>query len=263
VAEPAPTDQANPDRWILVAGLDNLRDIGGYVAADGRTVRWGRVYRSDGLAHVQPDGLAALHALRIGAVFDLRNDVERAQRPNPAPFAGQGISIDHGIDFFGGSLLHPRQTYADGEALLATLYLGMVELAGPATAEVLVGTARSLTNGGSALVHCVAGKDRTGFVTAILLRALGVDRDTVLDDYELTPPGHLLPRDVPFVAELLNLGMGSDAIEAFLGTPRASLAAALDHIDDVHGGADRYLTGVGGMPVAEIDALRQHLLETI
>ncbi len=266
-----PTAGAQPDapqvvddprqRRITIAGLDNLRDIGGYVGADGRAVRWGQVYRSDGLSHLRPGGLAALQTLRIAAVFDLRNDGERAQRPNPEPFAGRGLSIEHGVDFFDGAALISRQTYDDGAQLLTDLYLGMVERAGRATAEVLTGMTLAVAEGGSVVFHCVAGKDRTGFVAAILLRTLGVDRDTVLDDYELTPPGHLLPRDVAFVTELRNLGMGSDAIEAFLGTPRTSLAAALDRIDEAHGGTEAYLSDVGGMPMHGIESLRHLLLE--
>ncbi len=110
-----------------------------------------------------------------------------------------------------------------------------------------------------AVVHCLGGKDRTGMVIALLLCALGADRGTVLDDYELTSRCHAAR--VPEVVEAFTqLGIGRPAGEAIMSTPRWAMAQALRELDQEHGGIRRYLLGPGGMTPQTLSALHANLV---
>ena len=109
-----------------------------------------------------------------------------------------------------------------------------------------------------AVFHCHAGKDRTGVVAAVLLRLLGVDRDVVLDDYELTARYRLRSQQEGTFQRLVKLGLTPEAAASVLGTPRPAMAAALDAVDEV--GVEGWLLGPAGMARADLDRLRRSLV---
>jgi protein-tyrosine phosphatase len=112
-----------------------------------------------------------------------------------------------------------------------------------------------------AVCHCHGGKDRTGVVAAVLLLALGVDRETVLDDYEATRRYRLIEDQQDSLANILASGVSPEAAAGVLGTPRWAMAAAVDAIDDAHGGIDAYLSGPAGLTLGEVSDLRDQLID--
>jgi protein-tyrosine phosphatase len=119
--------------------------------------------------------------LDLRAVYDLRGDVERAERPNPVPSRNLPVlsrapDDDSAITFDG-------TTAGDGERVLQDLYCRHIQYAAKTIGELFAALARA--DSPPAVFHCHAGKDRTGVVAALLLEALGVGRDDVLDDYDL------------------------------------------------------------------------------
>ncbi|WP_261568303.1 tyrosine-protein phosphatase [Frankia gtarii] len=172
LAAPAPPD---------VAGLVNLRDVGGMSTADGRRTRPGVLYRSE-MPKVgdRPPPESMVWPPRT--VIDLRSAVERG--PNPHPLAALGAEI-RVFPLLGDDAAPGRHTAASGamEAGLQALYVAMVEHAAPQLAAIVdvVSTAP-----GPVLVHCAAGKDRTGVTIAVLLRLAGVVERDVLADYAAT-----------------------------------------------------------------------------
>jgi protein-tyrosine phosphatase len=109
--------------------------------------------------------------------------------------------------------------------------------------------------------HCHAGKDRTGVVAALLLEALGVDREAVLDDYELTSRYRSRAQQDPTFRRLVEqFAMAPAAAAGVLNTPRWAMEEALDHLDREHGGIDQYLTGPAKMRPSDVEALRTRLL---
>jgi protein-tyrosine phosphatase len=239
-------------RRVPFAGALNFRDIGGYPVAGGAMTRWRAVYRSDSLHFLTSADLAVFDALGVITVYDLRRDDEVASFPGPRDHVR--LLIPTGDLAASAPGLRTRQ---DGEAWLAADYRSMLATAGPAFGRLLSRLADDA--GLPAVIHCLGGKDRTGMSIALLLSALGADRETVLDDYELTSRCHAAR--VPEVIETFaRLGIGRPAGEAIMSTPRWAMAEALQALDQEHGGIRRYLLGPGGMTPPTLDALRANLI---
>lgn len=162
-------------RHPVVEGLHNIRDVGGYRAGDYVT-RWNTLYRSDALHRLTDKGRQEFAALGISTVIDLRDDNERAYAP---PALNQPIRIIANPIFQGvdGML---RET----EMGMEDFYREMTESYGQNVVSAIRHIAR--VEQPATLVHCTAGKDRTGTTIALTLTTLGVDRDDVLHDYAET-----------------------------------------------------------------------------
>ena len=240
-------------RRVPFAGALNFRDIGGYPVAGGGVTRWRAVYRSDSLHYLTDADLAPFDALGVKMVYDLRRPGEIARFPGPRDYVRLQIPSGDLAAWPAASL----QTRRDGEEWLAADYLSMLAGAAPDFGSLLA----RLADDGSlpAVVHCLGGKDRTGMAIALLLTALGADRGTVLDDYELTSRCHTAR--VPEVVEALaRLGIGRPAGEALMSTPRWAMAQALRELDQAYGGIREYLLGPGGMSAQTLSALRANLV---
>lgn len=227
---------------VPLEGNFNLRDLGGYVAADGRVVRDGCLFRSDELHALTDADLAVVAGLGIQVLFDLRSDAERTLRPNPtltgveiherqAPSSesnaqtleeqiATGVTPQRDDEEFGG-------IYVMLLTYLAKDLRRVVELAADASQRPL-------------LFHCVAGKDRTGIASALLLGLLGVPDETILDDYELTTQ-FWTPGRMEQLAEFLDEhGADHDHIRYLISARRPVLAKALAHLHATWGGYDEY-----------------------
>jgi protein-tyrosine phosphatase len=246
------------DRRLPFEGLQNFRDLGGYAANHGRTTRWGLVFRADSLHKLTAADMAAFEQLGMGSVFDLRGDEERRTHPNPVrstqlAIVGQAIP---GRD--GGALPDAAGLPPDGELILRDLYIGMLEHSAGLFGKLLTG----LLEPGAlpAVFHCHAGKDRTGMTAALLLLALGVDRETVLDDYELTRRYRTSEHQQDTYERLVSRGLSPEAAAGVLSAPRWAMSDALDALEGVHGGIETYLTTRAGMAESQLDRLRTLLL---
>ncbi|MGA2209804.1 MAG: tyrosine-protein phosphatase [Acidimicrobiales bacterium] len=244
-------------RRVPFEGVVNFRDLGGYETATGQRTVWGAVFRSDNLYRLSTADLTRFDALGVRSVFDLRSDDEREQHPNPVP--SRQIALESRV---------PRREFTDGSSLrfaidaetrLREVYLAIVATAGPLFGELFAALAEP--DGLPAVIHCAGGKDRTGLAVALLLGALGVDRDTILYDYELTGKSQTAERHQEILERFVATGMSPEAAHALLGAPRWVMEAALDVIDDEYGGAEGYLRGPAGLRTTTLDALRMLLLE--
>jgi protein-tyrosine phosphatase len=241
------------DRRIPFEGIWNFRDLGGYPSASGGTTRSGLVYRSDSLHLLTTRDLELFDRLGIQAIYDLRRDDERAEYPGPRPHVPLSIYGGNlpGVD---PSTLLDREA---GERWLSDDYRGMLANAGPTFGRLFTELAGPAA--GPAVFHCMGGKDRTGMASALLLSWLGVDRDTVLDDYELTT----VYSDSERVAEVVVLfgesGICAAAAGGMLSTPRWAMAGALELLDDQYGGIERYLVEQAEMDPEVMVALRNRL----
>jgi protein tyrosine/serine phosphatase len=238
-------------RRLAWEGCLNARDLGGYDTADGRQTRWGAVVRSDSPAGLTPAGRAALAGYGVRAIIDLRLGDEIARSPNP--FAEPG---DHGIAYRNLSVIDPAAGYPPGTLTLAENYLWMLDRFGGFVAEVLAAIAAAPEGG--VLVHCAAGKDRTGLISALLLGLVGVPAETIAADYALTAE-LLRPRD----QEWLEHGPGERADrEAMLARYAATAEVMLEvlrGLDERHGGVEGYLRAAGATP-ADLERVRARLL---
>lgn len=241
-------------RQIPFAGALNFRDIGGYPVAGGNATRWNLIYRSDSLHYLTTVDLPAFDALGIATIYDLRRPAEVEQFPGPRAYVRHEIPSRD----LGQEPTTNLATHREGEEWLLADYLGMLAVAAPSFGRLFAGFARAERL--PAVVHCFGGKDRTGLAIALLLTALGVDRATVLDDYELTSVCTAARR--PQVVDLfVASGIARPTAEGLLGTPRWVMAAALAELDDAYGGIDRYLLGPCGMDGQTLNTLRSSLAD--
>lgn len=238
----------------------NLRDLGGYVGADGRRVRWGAVFRSAALHGLSSADAERVDALGIRTVYDLRVAGERVSAPISVPPPATTVHLP-----LGGGRVEPEEMLRQVAAgatpthVLVGIYTGVLDESAASLGILLRGLIEKPL---PALVHCAYGKDRTGVAAAMLLLALGVDRDQVVAEYALTAPAPAEQRTRR--AEVLRL-LEELALtpERLAGLSRAEpevLAAALDHLDERYGGHHAYLTGPAGLREHEVEQLRAVLL---
>lgn len=238
-AIPAP---ATPARVILLEGSRNFRDLGGYVAADGRRVRYGRLFRSGTLASLTPAGQHGLAALGIRTVCDLRTTRERLSEPSVAlPATVRTLSWDYELDHGAvmGAVLAGVPTPEGVRAAVMEFYRTAPEDFAGRFAQIFRALGRAEA---PLLLHCTAGKDRTGVAAALLLTALGVGRREVLADYALSDQVTDFERIVSEGESWRFLRTLPPQVRAplFASEP-GYIEAMLDQVCGRHGSVERYL----------------------
>ncbi|MEV7611527.1 tyrosine-protein phosphatase [Streptomyces sp. NPDC089799] len=186
-----------PSRVLAVPGTVNARDTGGYTTYDGKTTRWGVLYRSETLSKLPPEGVTALGRLGLGSVIDLRTapeiQADGADRlPSGVTPVAQPVDDTSLFAFIGQVVRSKDPAYqqaqlANGkaEARMTALYRGFVT--NPANRAALGAAIRSTANSSKPVMfHCSAGKDRTGVLADTILRAVGVPASTSQQDYLLS-----------------------------------------------------------------------------
>ena len=259
--------RSTPSRWLPLEGATNFRDIGGYRAADGRRVKWGMVYRSDRLWRLTERDLARLSQLGLKQLFDLRTPEEQAMQPNRLPESDPPAVVTLTISPQANGALEELMRLGriwekidatdisadDTRRVMCRFYRSYVV---DHTAEY-GSFLRRLAGAGRypALVHCAAGKDRTGVAAALVLRTLGVSRDQILDDYQLTN------RVVGTWGRQMHDGELPDHISVVIGAHPDFLLSALEAMDELCGSFEGYLREALGVSDDLRDELRAALLE--
>jgi protein-tyrosine phosphatase len=257
-----------------IEGLYNFRDTGGTPLADGGSTRSGVLFRSDALSALTPAGLDALAASDIGVIVDFRTPGERESSPDRLPptrgFRVVELSILEGAmgemagKFVGASTAVSPEVIAQAMAALPSLgelYIGMLQHGAASFAEVARLIAASTDVAPTAvLVHCTAGKDRTGVATALILDAVGADRAAVIADYASSQDNLAGPwaDGMTQMVSSFGLPITPELSELITGTPPAAMQAALEWTDAGFGGAAGYLQS-GGLSDDELAALRRRL----
>ena len=241
-----PTIVSDPRRLIALEAAHNVRDLGGYVIGDGRTIAWGRLLRGDGLHHLTPADLEALTPIGLRTVIDLRTPGEVDER-GAFPTDRMPVELVHQpvIDTTWSRDDVPRfDAAAHSEVEFLTFaYATMLAEGGDRFGAAI----RRLAAPGAlpAIFHCAAGKDRTGIMAALLLAGLGVDDDVIVADYGLTAAGiermkAWLGRHFPDRAQLM-----AETPSAFFAAHPEAMQRTLDAIRRQHGSVARYLGRVG------------------
>jgi protein-tyrosine phosphatase len=243
--------ESSPRRSLL-DGASNFRDLGGYPTVDGRVVRTGRVFRSGALHALTDADHERLRVLGVQVAVDLRPPEEQAAEPTNAPF----LRILR-VPLMRGERTSDLSALANGEGYLRDRYTEIVLDRAPDIGTIF----RSLAHedGLPAVIHCAAGKDRTGVVSAILLLTLGVDEQTVLDDYELTLEYAAAARVEELTSKLSGSGLRPAVVAGLLGTSRSALAEAIALLRLEHGTVEDYLVGAAGVSPADLITLRERL----
>jgi protein-tyrosine phosphatase len=226
---------------LAVNGTVNFRAVWAR-AGDGAALRPGILFRSDALHELGPDGRAALEALGVVRVIDLRSDDEVEHSPDDLD--GLGIEVDR-VALMAGSVRDSmaQMAGAAGHAFgLVDVYVALLQ-----DGDALGRAVRLVAEGGPAVVHCTAGKDRTGLVVALTLLAVGVDLDPVLEDYSRTAANLEGVWVDAMTARMAAYGLPLDGVlrEIVAGSPAEAMRDALEQVVLVEGDATGYLDAIG------------------
>ena len=237
-------------RDLGLTGLPNARDLGGYPAADGRGVRAGLLLRSEALTNATPEDVTALRRW-VSARSSTCAATARSRCSARGPWPGRRVHVPT-ADLTQAVFSRMMSAGPDGEPLAEDdVYKVMIEMyrqfvadesCRAAYASALALVTEQASQGTPILFHCTAGKDRTGWLTAILLTALGADRETVYEDYLLTNQRAAEGRGAAARAKLLALlrqMVGErQPVAPLLDVRREYLQAAFDEAEAKHGSFD-------------------------
>jgi protein-tyrosine phosphatase len=241
----------NHPRSLTFSTSYNFRDVGGYAGLDGRTVSWRRLFRADSLHRLKGADLEAFSALGVKTVIDLRRpfEVEEHGRvPHTEGLDYQNLVLEH-VDW--ESVEHPADL--PHERWLADRYLNFAEdgQAGLAAALGVIADPAAAP----VVVHCMAGKDRTGVVCALTLSLLGVSDADIAQDYALTEvamaslTAYLLKTKPEVVQDKYHM----------FDCPQDAMLLFLNDLRERHGSVEKYVREIG-ISTDQLAALREHLL---
>ena len=255
-------------RHIPLEGVDNFRDFGDYPAAGGRRLRRGALYRSAGHSRATDADLERMAALDIAVIVDLRRMEERQREPSrrPAGFAGVVIANDRE---------HPEDAWhnhiVSGELSAQSFRDYLVEYYRAAPfddrhVDLFGRYFQSLAEAdGAVLIHCAAGKDRTGILAALTHHLAGVHPDDITADYLLTNNPARMAQRLPLVTQAIHEASGripdEAAVMTAMGVDALYLETAFAAIAERFGGTDAYLEQALGITPARRAAIAERLLD--
>ena len=236
-----------------IEGCFNIRDAGGWPTEDGRRMRTGVLYRADDPVRLTDEGRRRIAELGLRAVIDLR---QQAQFDRGYAFGDDAIThhiptVDRVIDVENP----PRFEQA---ADIVQLYEDMVVRGGPQIVRAVDTVAEYIADG-PVLVHCVAGKDRTGLVVALIQAALGVPRESIIAEYALSDEPTQRRRKAMISAPLSDDPPVHRSPELLWTAPAEAMALFADRVVELHGSLAAWPSAIG-LSDATVDQLRERLL---
>jgi protein-tyrosine phosphatase len=245
----------SPARHLNLAGASNFRDLGGYPARDGRAVRWRQIFRSNHLGHVTAADIEILRGLGLRSAFDFRGTEERVVAScGLTEIAVHSLPVEPTVVATlrargaAGTVL----SSADAVDVMRDSYRNYVRYSTPSFRALF---AHLIEDRAPLVIHCTAGKDRTGFACALILHALGVPDELIAQDYLLT--NRFYRRDPSASSDL------PDDVRQVLGSVETSfLAAAFDAIRAAYGDLESYFSDGLGLGARERATLEARYLES-
>lgn len=260
-ADGAATGLWTAERIVPLEGATNFRDIGGYATADGRHVRWGQIYRSNSLNGLTAADYKIVRGLGVRLVCDLRTDQERVDEPTK----WQGPPPEFLNSPKAALETNMRALFGDGpptgEAVRANFIKFYADMPLAYAGEYKAMFRRLINGEAPMIMHCTAGKDRTGVGSALVLSALGVPRATVVADYAMSAP--LLaksPRELTG-ANAMFAKLPPDVMQALGASDPAYIESTLSALDARYGSVEGFLNKELGVTPADIATLRRRYLE--
>lgn len=238
-------------------GCINVRDLGGHRTVDGRETQFGAIVRADSVRQLSDAGWAAAVQYGIRTIVDLRTNSElEADAPAEVPVEVVHVPV----------LLEDEEALGEVEAVAAAapddatatrdVYLVFLERFRPNFAQAIVAVGQAAEGG--VVVHCTGGKDRTGLVTAMLLRLTGVGIDEIAADYAVSE-ARLRPRHDLWLAEA-ETEAERERVRRIAATPASAMTGVLEELERRHGGVRDYLL-TGGAADEDIEDTRARLLD--
>ncbi len=269
-------------QFLPVKGIVNARDLGGYTMLDGRIVESRRLLRAAHLADATDEDIRNLERLPVTAVIDFRKEQEKVGKVDrevpgarytslPVDPSGNAMATateEEKKKFSGQKKFDVKKVIVfaafnkKAQAVAREMYPTL--LFDPDCQQQFARFFRLVleTENGAVLFHCTQGKDRTGIASALLLAALGADRETIVADFDAT--NRVYEKDVRKYSRRVKFWGGKEeevgVVKAFLGCNTENFIKALDRIDQEFGSLQAYLKGPIGLTDADIQTLRERYL---
>lgn len=250
--------------FLPTEGIHNFRDYGGWTTRGGGRVKTGLLWRSGQHVGASEADLAAVHALDIRTVIDLRGLSERERNPckRPDGFGGEVFFYDGETTSSSPHMDVDAQTTTEDFARQRMLAVYTRMPRNPAMISMFSRYLRLLAEReGASLVHCFAGKDRTGVAAMLLLHVLGVDRDDQMAEFLRTNEAPtmkvLAEQSIPGIEERLGRKLDDGAVRALLGVREEYLETFRREVDEEYGSLDSFIVGA-----LDVDELLMERLRT-
>lgn len=260
---------------INLSAVPNARHLGSYPTKDGRRVRAHKLIRCGEMSAATDDDLALLRdEYKVDIVIDLRTASEIKRRPDrrvPGSFYINMPISDEGNNFWKHWMAMKGDTPEE-----KLLYFALTDKAKPMIRKMYLGIVRNeycqlqyaaffetlLHNDGTVLWHCTQGKDRTGLAAAFLLSILGVDREIVIRDFELTnvPYQPLIDSLCTQLREMGGTEADEEVVKSVIGVNISNFINALDYIDKTYGSLEQYVKEILAITDEEIEILKDRYL---
>src|SRR5215469_7229637 len=240
-----------PARHFNLQGASNFRDLGGYATRDGLRVRWRQIFRSNHLGHLTPSDVEVVRGLGVKSAFDFRGVEERAAAECVIEeIAVHSLPIEPTVVAALRARLQARAlSSADALEIMRESYRNYVRQNTHSFRELF---AQILADTAPLVIHCTAGKDRTGFACALVLHALGVPAKVISEDYLLT--NSYYRRDPNSAPDLpLDVRQAIGSVEA------SFLAAGFDAVSAQYGDLETYFRDGLGLGIAVGDDVLERL----
>jgi protein-tyrosine phosphatase len=264
LVNPAFPDESAPERVIHLKGTSNTRDLGGYQTSDGRTLRWRQIIRSENLSRLTADDFKQLEEMGLKTVIDLRNNREHDQDPtvwqgdHPPQIFHFPIGDSKNDWFTAQRALMKRNRFTEVQALehMENAYR-MIAEEGESGFRQMMALVLDESNW-PILIHCTAGKDRAGVAAMLILEAVGVDRETIMEDFMLTNEVSRVEEKSKAVAKARATYSGApggrtgsgqgptpEAWFTILGVSPEMLEAYYARVDEQYGSITDFMTQIG------------------
>jgi protein-tyrosine phosphatase len=245
---------------VTLQGTSNFRDLGGYPAASGKRVKWGRIYRSADISKLTDADLQVLQSRHVALVCDLRGPQEVAQAPDRLPPGTRRVELPAGSEKIDPHAMMSGGQNVNRDSLMRAVYTNLSFF--PAKYKPMFAELLALPTDEAMLFHCTAGKDRTGIGAALVLSALGVPRPTILKDYAATDVYWQAGREQS-LQRMSQAGLSAaavDAVRPLIAANPAYLAGTFAAIDHQYGSVDNYLAKEMDLTPKKLAVLRAKYL---
>ena len=230
-------------RQVAIVGQPNFRDLGGFINKDGKSVKWGILFRAGELSRLTDNDKMLMTGMGLDMVIDFRYDEEINENPDIIPEGIEYLNIP--VDEGSYSRAQMTQWLISSDSAAFDTLLIHANKAFAIEAQPKFYEFMSKLNDGKKIVfHCTAGKDRTGFATALILSALDVDRQTIMEDYLSSNYYNevMIQKTIDYVN---SMGLNGEILLPVLIVKESYLEEAFDIIDNKYGGMDNYLNMLG------------------
>ena len=247
-------------REVKLQGAVNFRDIGGYKTKDAKKVKMGLLYRSAALNTLTDADLTKIAGLHIKYDFDFRGPYEVKTAPDKIPTGTKRISLPAGSENVGDSnYMKNMGKYLKSDSFMMSFYTVLTPFKDRYTP--LFDSLLSNKIASPMLFHCTAGKDRTGIAAALILYALGVDEQTIFEDYEATNYYRRNENAKTITQMTKYYGLDEKTASNLMGAKKEYIAATFDTIRAKYGSIDAYLQKELGLNTSKINKLKKAYTE--